>query len=87
MRRDVRALTARNHPEGRFYHMERLALSTVDLTLMAQGGFVLDGDLTPSGKAGACAGSLGPLGGPRPVHGYLTHKKPHLPRTLLQAYA
>ena len=26
MRRDVRALTARNHPEGRFYPMERHAL-------------------------------------------------------------
>ena len=26
MRRDVRAVTARNHPEGRFYPMERLGL-------------------------------------------------------------
>jgi len=29
MRRDVRALTARNHPEGRFYPMGRLALKGI----------------------------------------------------------
>jgi len=37
MRRDVRALTARNHPEGRYYPMQRHALWNSYLRAKAQG--------------------------------------------------